>query len=161
MVLSECVCPGRELRLQCSIEGGVATLWKGTAFDCLGQGNEILLRHSQFESGGATGTCNNGMIIGRNLNRTFDGPNHSIFTSQLIIHLPLLNTTNNRLVGRTVECARSSDSINIIGNHTITYTRHSSGRSMCFTMIQMMIPDFNVQLHLLITFTSPKSLRMH
>ena len=133
MVLSECVCPGRELRLQCTVVGGLATIWKGAAFDCPAHGNEILLRHTQFESGGATRVCNNGMIIGLYVNRTFDGPNDSIFTSQLTIHLPLLNTTSNTLEGLTVKCIRDSE--NVIGNHTITYTRLSRGRSnMYFTM---------------------------
>ena len=94
-----------------------------TAFDCLGQGNEILLRHTQFEFGGATEVCNNGMIIGRNLNRTFDGFTDSIFTSQLIINLPLPNATNNTLDGRTVECTFSDlDGITVIGGHTIAVT---------------------------------------
>ena len=161
MVLSECACPGRELRLQCTAVGGFATVWRGTAFDCLGLGNEILLRHSQFELGRATGVCNSGMITGRNLNRTFDGPN-STFISQLKIHLPLLNAASNTLEGETVECTRDSETV--IGNHTIAYTRFSSGRSIYFIMnisIQITTQNFNMQLHLLIMFTSPKSLRMH
>ena len=62
MVLSECVCPGRELRLQCTVMGGGTTVWRGTAFDCLEQSDEIVLRRFHFESGRATGECNNGMI---------------------------------------------------------------------------------------------------
>ena len=111
------------------VVGGFATIWRGTAFDCLGLGNEILLRHTQFESGRATGVCNNGMITGHNLNRTFDGFTDSIFTSELIIHLTLLNSTSNTLEGLTVECA--SDSINFIGSYTIAYTRLSSGIGLC------------------------------
>ena len=123
MVLSECVCPGRELRLGCTVVGGFATVWRGTAFDCLGLGNEILLRHTQFELGRATGMCNNGMIIARNLNRTFDGFTDSTFTSQLIINLPLLNTTSNTLDGRTVECTLSDPGgITVIGSYTIAVT---------------------------------------
>ena len=79
MVLSECVCPGGELRLECTIVGGFGTVWKGTAFDCPGQGNVIDLLHSKFESG-TTLDCNNGMIMAHSQNRTFDGP------SQLHIH---------------------------------------------------------------------------
>ena len=52
MVLSDCVCPGHELRLECTVVGGAATNWRGSAFDCLEvQLTEIVLRHSQFESG--------------------------------------------------------------------------------------------------------------
>ena len=57
---------------QVTVEGGGTTVWKGTAFDCLEQDDGIVLCHTQFESGRATGVCNNGMIIGRSLNRTFE-----------------------------------------------------------------------------------------
>ena len=160
MVLSECTCPGRELRLECTVVGGFSTTWKGTAFDCPGRGNEILLRHSQFsESGLAMGECNGGIIIGRGHNRTFDGLTDSKFTSQLTIHLPLLNATSNTLEGETVECTR--DDVDVIGTHTIAYTRNFSGRS--FSMVHIILHSFVkiMQLHLLITFTWPKSPRMH
>ena len=125
VVLSECVCPGRELKLKCTVVGGFSTTWRGTAFDCPGQGDEILLRHSRFESGTAL-NCTNGIIMGRSHNRTFDDSN-STFTSQLIIHLPSLNATNNRLEGRTVQCTRGG--VTVIGTYTIAYTRISNGRS--------------------------------
>ena len=125
VVLSECVCPGRELKLECTVVGGFSTIWRGTAFDCPGQVDEILLRHSQFESGTAL-NCTNGIIMGRSHNRTFDDSN-STFTSQLIIHLPSLNATSNRLEGRTVQCIH--DGVTVIGNNTIAYTRISNGRS--------------------------------
>ena len=51
VVLSECVCPGRELRLECTVVGLGTTVWSGTAFDCPGQAHsEILLCHIQFDS---------------------------------------------------------------------------------------------------------------
>ena len=128
VVVNECTCPGRELRLQCTVVGGFGTLWTGTAFNCPGRSNQIDLSHARFESGEATGEC--GMIIGHSLNRTFDGSN-SKFTSQLTINLPLLNDTSNTLDGRTVECVRSSlDTIDVVGSHAIAYSRVSSGRSM-------------------------------
>ena len=112
--------------------GGFSTIWRGTAFDCPGVGNEILLRHSRFsKSGLPMGDCNGGNIIGHDRNRTFDGQTDSKFTSELTIHLPLLNTTSNTLEGETVECTR--DAVDVIGTHTIAYTRNLSGRS--FTMV--------------------------
>ena len=123
VVVSECVCPGRELRLECTVVGIGSTVWSGTAFNCSGQArNEILLRHTQFESG-VVGQCNNGMIIGHSHYRTFDGPN-STFTSQLIIQLPSLNATNNTLEGKTVECIYDdSVTATVINIHTIAYMR--------------------------------------
>ena len=119
VVLSECACPGGELRLEYTVVGLGSTVWSGTAFDCPGQGDEILLRHTQFESG-VEGQCTNGMIIGHSHNRTFDGPN-SKFTSQLIIHLPLLNATNT-LEGKTVECIYDDGTTTTVtGTYTIAY----------------------------------------
>ena len=125
MVLSECVCPGRKLKLECTVVSGFSTIWRGTAFDCPGHGDQIDLHHSGFENGTAL-ECNNGTIIGRSHNRTFDGLN-SKFTSQLIIHLPSLNSTSNRLEGETVQCIHSSEIVNVIGTHTIAYTRILNG----------------------------------
>jgi hypothetical protein len=116
------VCPDGELRLECTVVEGANTVWKGTAFDCSTSNDEIALRHSQFESG-IVGECNNGMIMGRNLNRMFDGPN-STFTSQLVIHLPLLNAAGNTLDGTTVECIHDNGHREInIGTHVIAYMR--------------------------------------
>ena len=128
VVLSGCVCPGKELRLECTVVGGFATIWRGTAFDCPGHGDEIDLHHSRFESGIAF-ECPKGMIIGRSHNRTYDGLNYT-FTSQLIIHLPSLNSMSNTLEGETVLCLHNS--VTVIGNHTIAHTRVPNGRSMYF-----------------------------
>jgi hypothetical protein len=105
------------------VVGGFSTVWKGTAFNCPGRGNEIELSHARFDSPG--GECNGGNIIGRGRNRTFDGSTDSQFTSQLTIHLPFLNATSNTLEGETVECTR--DGVDVIGTHIIAYTRNSSG----------------------------------
>ena len=106
--------------------GGLGTIWRGTALDCPGLGNEIILPHSQYGSGIVVEGCNNGpgMIIGRSLNRMFDGSN-SRFTSQLVIHLPLLNATNNTLEGRTVE--GTHDGVDVIDTYTVAYGRASHG----------------------------------
>ena len=64
--------------------GGLATMWRGTAFNCPGFGNKIVLSHPRFKSEGTVGQCNNGMIIGHSHNRTFDGLIFT-YTSQLTI----------------------------------------------------------------------------
>ena len=137
VVLSECICPGRELRLECTVVGGFATTWRGTAIDCPNLGNEIALPHARYESGEVT-MCNNGMITGYSLNRTFDGSNFK-FTSQLTIHLPLLNYT---LDGRTVECTR--DGVDVTGNQAIAYGRASDGTHIYNLMYFMKISCYTV-----------------
>ena len=118
MVLSDCVCPGHELRLECTVVGGAYTVWRGSAFDCPTLSNRIILRHSQFEHG-TSGECNNGRIIGHSINTTSDS-NGIKYISQLIIQLD----ESGNLDGRTVEC--SYDNLThyfTIGTHTVLYTR--------------------------------------
>ena len=117
MVLSDCVCPGHELRLECTVVGKGTTIWRGSAFNCTL--NRIDLHHSQFESGTSVGECNNGRIIGHSINTTSDSDGIK-YISQLIIQLD----ENGTLDGRTVEC----DFLNgthdiIIGTRAISYTR--------------------------------------
>ena len=114
MVLNDCLCPGHELRLECTVVGRAATIWRGSAFDCPASfNNRIVLRHSQFESG-TVGYCNYGRIIGRSINTTSDSDGIK-FISQLIIQLDESGTLN----GRTVECYSSGIQLIVIGIHTI------------------------------------------
>ena len=113
VVLSDCVCPGHELRLECTVVGGASTVWRGSAFNCIG--DRIFLRHSQFEIG-ISEMCNNGRIIGRSINTTSDSDGIK-YISQLIIQLDV----NDTLEGRTVECVHND--VVVIGTHTIVYTR--------------------------------------
>ena len=116
VVLSDCVCPGHELRLECTVVGAGTTIWRGSAFDCTA--NRIVFRHSRFGSGITSG-CNNGRIIGRSINTTYDSDGNK-YTSQLIIQL----AENDTLEGRTVECVHSFHTqTNVIGTYTISYTR--------------------------------------
>ena len=114
MVLSDCVCPGHELRLECTVVGGGVTVWMGSAFsDCT-----IILLHSRFQRRLSV-ECNNGRIIGHSINTTSDSDGIK-YISQLIIQLD----ENGTLEGRTVEC----DFLNgthdiIIGTRAISYTR--------------------------------------
>ena len=113
VVLSDSVCPGHELRLECTVVGVGTTIWRGSAFsDC--SGNRIVLRHSQFERG-TSQECNNDRIMGRSINTTSDSDGIK-YISQLIIQLD----ENGTLDGRTVECVHISGAqTTIIGTHTI------------------------------------------
>ena len=112
MVLSDCVCPGHELRLECTVVGAGSTVWRGSAFiRC--SNNEIVLRHSRFKHGPAVGECNSGLIVGRSIRQVGDN-----FTSQLTVHL----NVNSTLRGKTVECFHDNGlQATSVGNHTITY----------------------------------------
>ena len=107
----ECACPGDHLLIDCSVTGGVATLWRGTAFDCHGVSNSIILRHSQFNlSEPAAVECNDRIMA------------HSVgvsdtFTSQLSVNV------TEELNNKTIECIRdtsgSTDSHELVGATTI------------------------------------------
>ena len=143
VVLNERTCPGRELRLECTVVGRGVTLWRGSAFDCTSKQDSITLRHSQFEHGTEVKVCNDGAITGHSINKTSVDLDFE-FTSQLIIQLDV----NATLDGRTVECIYDNNTDDIlVGNHTIVYTR-GKHNSMCIYVIWI---SHILQLHLLIT----------
>ena len=90
-VNATCACPGEVLTYTCTVVGGRATIWEGSAFDCAG--DEIILRHSNFDETPQLGECNNGAIQGRSV-----GVNGMCFTSQLNV------TVSAELNKKTVVC---------------------------------------------------------
>ena len=88
------------LTFNCTVLGGIATLWKGTAFDCPLNDNEILLRHGRFGTGGTSGECNNRAIVGRSV--SVEGAD--CYTSRLSV------TISDGLNNETVRCILNSDS---------------------------------------------------
>ena len=104
-----CVYPGDQLTLDCTVQGGVATLWKGSTFDC-----SINLLHSGFSSrqqSPAGGECNNGKIVAHSiggLNGTYisqlnvtvtkDMNNYTIITCAVLYP----NGTDNVMVQNTL-----------------------------------------------------------
>ena len=61
--LSDCTRPGHDQIFECTVVGEGATIWKGTAFDCVGTDNEIVLLHASSSSSPLQ--CNDGAIQGR------------------------------------------------------------------------------------------------
>ena len=111
VLLSDCVCPGCELRLECTVIGQGLTVWTGTAFDCESAGNEIALFHRILSER----VCNDGttIIVGRGIRQ--EGLN---FTSQLIIE-----EVNSTLERRTVKCLHDDfNEETIVGSYTIQFT---------------------------------------
>lgn len=101
-----CICPQDvkntfSLIYECTTVGPISTTWRGTAFDCPGMGNEILLRHTQFmEPGGTRVSCNNGNIMAMSVR-----VENNQYTS-------LLNVTYNpALNGTTVMCVHNNDMV--------------------------------------------------
>jgi hypothetical protein len=87
----DCGCPGQNASYTCTVDGGVITVWGGTAFNCIG--NVILLRHENFPN--AIGECNNGAIRGYSI----ENVDNIFFTSRLDVRL------SADLQGRTISCS--------------------------------------------------------
>lgn len=92
MVTSSCECPDYSITYECTVVGGVSTVWQGSAVDCT---NEIVLLHSRFMSGGDVRECNDGAIIGRST----AVENNDWFTSQLTVRI------SSTSVGKTILCS--------------------------------------------------------
>ena len=105
-----CACPGQVLTYTCTVIGSGITVWNGTAFtDCSRSTNDIPLRHTQFDSEGASGSCNNGAIRAQSVGVTND-----CYTSQL--NVTVSSTPSNK----TIQCTHDSNmGSRIIGSSTL------------------------------------------
>ena len=93
----DCACPGDQLQFDCSVADGVATIWRGTAFNCHGVSNSIILRHSRFNlSEPAAGECNDRIVA------------HSIGVSDTFISQLSVNVTEE-MNNKTIECVRDAN----------------------------------------------------
>ena len=98
MFINGCSCPGYTLTFECTVVGRGATVWRGSAFDCVYTSNTILLFHSRFATPiGTISTCNNGAIVGRSLR-----VENNSYTSQLNV------TVSRDLIGKSVTCVHDN-----------------------------------------------------
>ena len=111
---SDCALPALRycdtLTFECTVVGGLGTVWRGSAFDCENSNNEITLLHSRFVNG-TIGTCNNDSIIGQSIGVE----NGTCFISQLSVMI------TPDIIGKTIECIHD-DYVNttVVGSFTIS-----------------------------------------
>ena len=80
-------------------------MWSGSAFNCPGASNEIILRHSRF-SIGTSGVCSNGEIVARSLR-----VENNIFVSELSVEVT---------EKQTIECSYGNGAqLIFVGNASI------------------------------------------
>ena len=60
VALNDCTCLGQNQVYECRVVGEGAMIWKGTAFECAGTDNEIVLLH--VHNATTQLQCNNGAI---------------------------------------------------------------------------------------------------
>jgi hypothetical protein len=121
--MNECVCPGDNLIYNCTVQGSPtgATIWNGTAFSGCQQ-NEIVLHHHQYSrTGGSTGICNNGAIVGQSLRVQGN------YTSQLNV------TITPETAGKTIICAY--DALTGQGNTIIKFSTIPGNHYPSVTML--------------------------
>lgn len=90
--ITDCTCPEDIVLYECTVCEGLATVWEGSAFQCLG--GEITLTHSDFGTPSAFGVCNSGALIGRGLSA-----NNGCYISRLNVTFSAL------LQGTTISCS--------------------------------------------------------
>ena len=104
----DCICPGNTVVFECNVVGAIATVWKGSFFDC--PSNSIVLRHSVFTPG-INGTCNNGEIVANGIEVI-----NNIYSSQLAV------TVNPDMNNGSVECIRDGSTEMTIGTCPLLLT---------------------------------------
>ena len=99
------VCPEDVAVFICSVSDGVATVWRGSIFNCLG--NQILLRHSKFEHE-TSGTCNDGKVVAWSSKVT-----SNTYVSQLNV------TVSPEMHNGTIECIQDDFNETVVGACTL------------------------------------------
>ena len=116
ILTNDCPCPGHNITFECTVIGGVTTVWKGDIFDCPDHSNEITLRHFKFHSS-VTGQCNAGAVIGQGLR--IDG---NLYTSELSI------LYSESFAGRNLTC-NNDDGVNIFSTITAMIIHSMIGKN--------------------------------
>ena len=102
----------------CTVVGGVITVWGGTALTNCDVGNDISLRHRDFDL--TPRKCNNGAIIAYGVEAI-----NNTYTSRLDVRL------SNNLQGQTITCSveydhdNDSSTVVIVGNDTLVVSSQS------------------------------------
>ena len=100
---SSCVPEGDTVVYNCTVTditmGGLSTIWQGSAFNCSGSGNRILLTHRLYGMS-ITQSCSNGALVGEGI-----GNNGNAYTSQLSV------TADTDLNGTTIECVLTPSTV--------------------------------------------------
>ena len=104
---------------ECSIMGGVSTVWRGNAFECPSSNNEITLSHSQYKNSSnetySSKSCNNGGVT---IIAQIVGLSENTYTSQVTISD---RASKSSLIGKSVNCIRDNGiTTEVIRRYNIT-----------------------------------------
>ena len=97
-----CLCPDDVLTFLCNVSDGVATVWKGSIFDCPNIENQIVLRHSRFKEGISVPCNDHRKVIAYSIEST-----NNSYISQLNV------TVSPEMQNLTVECIQDGPGTNV------------------------------------------------
>ena len=96
---NSCNYPGDILTYECAVEGGIATIWKGSVFDLCERNDDRSLLHSRFhERYGTEINIICGNVTSIVLQAVVSDNNTMVYTSHASV------TANCKLGGLTIEC---------------------------------------------------------
>ena len=104
----DCVCPRNTINFECTVVGAIATVWKGSFFDCPSDS----IGYRVFAPG-INGICNNGEIVATGI----EVINNS-YSSQLVITVTVDPDINNG----SVECIRDGSTETTVGTCPLVLT---------------------------------------
>ena len=98
-MITSYICPGQEAVFRCAVDGGVTTVWQGSALENCSDGS-VILRHSQFDNGLTINkTCGtSGSVVGQAI---------SAENGSYISHLTVF--AYQELNGSILECATDGE----------------------------------------------------
>ena len=102
------ICAGDIVAFVCSVSSGVATVWRGSIFDCPNIGNQIILRHSSFENE-IYSACSDGDIVAYSSGVTSNGS----YISQLNV------TVSPEMHNGTIKCIQEDFNKTSVGTCTL------------------------------------------
>jgi hypothetical protein len=90
-------CQSNSVTFECSVRGGIATVFQGSALNCYDSSNEISLLHSRYNTiTGTNGTCNDRVIVARSVSIE-----SNCYTSTLNVTF-----ISPDIIGRTIKCLK-------------------------------------------------------
>ena len=105
LATNDCDCQKNSVKFECSVLGGLATVFQGNALNCGATNDEITLLHSRFNTtSGTDGSCNDGAIVARSVN-----VESNCYTSTL--NVTFISPT---LIGRMIKCIKDDGTTSIL-----------------------------------------------
>ena len=105
-------CSGDKLVFECTVEGGVATVWQGYVLECDNSNDKIVLLHSRFNTG-TSSSCSSEAVVGMSIR-----VENNLYISQLVVRI---KDGMNKL---KVKCVRDDgngiNGTDLIGQQNIT-----------------------------------------